>query len=144
MQLIVWFILAIIFSVVEIIIPTLITIWFAIASLLMILVSIFIKDILIEIVIFLIISFILLISTRNFSKKFLKKNQFSSDMIGDVVVVTNKITDFDYEVRFKATIWTAVSNDEIFEVGDNVSILDFSGNKIILGKKILKFNKGEV
>ena len=40
----------------------------------------------------------------------------------------------EYEVRFKGSIWTGISED-FFKVGDVVIIKDFKGNKIVLERK---------
>ena len=40
----------------------------------------------------------------------------------------------EYEVKFKGSIWTGIS-EEIFSAGEIVKIKEFRGNKIILERK---------
>ena len=49
------------------------------------------------------------------------------------VVNTDKLKK-EYEVKFKSSIWTGIS-EEFFKAGDIVKIKNFEGNKIVLEKK---------
>ena len=49
-------------------------------------------------------------------------------------VVDTKQTEKEYEVKFKGSIWTGVS-EEILSNGEIVKIKGFKGNKIILERK---------
>jgi Membrane protein implicated in regulation of membrane protease activity len=128
-----------IFSILEIVIPGLVTIWLALAALILTAISFFIKNPNIEFVIFTVLSIVFVIFTRPVLKKYLedKKTNFSSKMVGQELKI-EKVVDLEspkkeYEVRFKGVIWKGVSS-EIFREGEIVKIEDFEGNKIILEK----------
>ena len=128
-----------IFSILEIVIPGLVTIWLALAALILTAISFFIKNPNIEFVIFTVLSIVFVIFTRPVLKKYLedKKTNFSSKMVGQELKI-EKVVDLEspkkeYEVRFKGVIWKGVSSN-IFREGEIVKIEDFEGNKIILEK----------
>lgn len=134
-----WTMATAIFSILEIVIPGLVTIWLALAALMLTAISFFIKNPNIEFVIFTVLSIVFVIFTRPVLKKYLedKKTNFSSKMVGQELKI-EKVVDLEspkkeYEVKFKGVIWKGVSS-EIFREGEIVKIEDFEGNKIILGK----------
>ena len=134
-----WTMATAIFSILEIVIPGLVTIWLALAALILTAISFFIKNPNIEFVIFTVLSIVFVIFTRPVLKKYLedKKTNFSSKMVGQELKI-EKVVDLEspkkvYEVKFKGVIWKGVSS-EIFRKGEIVKIEDFEGNKIILGK----------
>ena len=134
-----WTMATAIFSILEIVIPGLVTIWLALAALILTAISFFIKNPNIEFVIFTVLSIVFVIFTRPVLKKYLedKKTNFSSKMVGQELKI-EKVVDLEspkkeYEVRFKGVIWKGVSS-EIFREGEIVKIEDFEGNKIILEK----------
>jgi len=134
-----WTMATAIFSILEIVIPGLVTIWLALAALILTAVSFFIKNPNIEFVIFTVLSIVFVIFTRPVLKKYLedKKTNFSSKMVGQELKI-EKVVDLEspkkeYEVKFKGVIWKGVSS-EIFREGEIVKIEDFEGNKIILEK----------
>lgn len=134
-----WLSLTFIFVILEIYIPSLITIWFALAAIITIPITFFFENSKIEILFFFVLSVCFIIFTRPYAKKFLSKNKedFDSSMIGYKVEIINLINkdnpDKIYEVKFKGTIWTALSND-LFSIGENAIITEFKGNKIIIKK----------
>ena len=134
-----WTMATAIFSILEIVIPGLVTIWLALAALIRTAISGFIKNPNIEFVIFTVLSIVFVIFTRPVLKKYLedKKTNFSSKMVGQELKI-EKVVDLEspkkvYEVKFKGVIWKGVSS-EIFREGEIVKIEDFEGNKIILEK----------
>ena len=134
-----WTMATAIFSILEIVIPGLVTIWLALAALILTAISFFIKNPNIEFVIFTVLSIVFVIFTRPVLKKYLedKKTNFSSKMGGQELKI-EKVVDLEspkkvYEVKFKGVIWKGVSS-EIFREGEIVKIEDFEGNKIILEK----------
>jgi len=134
-----WTMATAIFSILEIVIPGLVTIWLALAALILTAISFFIKNPNIEFVIFTVLSIVFVIFTRPVLKKYLegKKTNFSSKMVGQELKI-EKVMDLEspkkeYEVKFKGVIWKGVSS-EIFREGEIVKIEDFEGNKIILEK----------
>lgn len=102
-------------------------------------VAIICENINIEVAVFTILSIFFILFTRPYAKKFLSKNKedFDATMIGTKLkinkVIDNKNEEKIYEVRFKGSIWTAMSN-EIFSENDIAIIQEFRGNKIILKK----------
>ena len=135
-----WAILSGIMTILEIIIPGLVTIWFALSALIVMFLSNFIGDSLTQFLIFAVLSIIFLIFTRPVLRKYIelqRKTNFDSSMKGMDVkverVVDAKKAEKEYEVKFKGSIWTGVS-EEMMSSGEVVKIKGFRGNKIILEK----------
>lgn len=134
-----WLILTIVFTVIEFIIPALVTVWFAFAAAMTIFISLAFDNLKVEITFFTIISVLAIIFIRPLAKKILSKNKdnFDAEAI-DTSIIVKRIVDTSkeekiYDVSYKGSIWTALSN-EIFEVGDVPIITGFKGNKIIIKK----------
>ena len=134
-----WLILTIIFTVIEFIIPALVTVWFAFAAAMTIFISLAFDNLKVEITFFTIVSVLAIIFIRPLAKKILSKNKdnFDAETI-DTSIIVKKIIDISkeekiYDVSYKGSIWTALSN-EVFEVGDIPIITGFKGNKIIIKK----------
>ena len=135
-----WAILSGIMAILEIIIPGLVTIWFALSALIVMFLSNFIEDSLTQFLIFAVLSIIFLIFTRPVLRKYIelqRKTNFDSSMKGMDVkverVVDARKAEKEYEVKFKGSIWTGVS-EEMLSSGEVVKIKGFRGNKIILEK----------
>ena len=134
-----WLILTIVFTVIEFIIPALVTVWFAFAAAITIFVSLAFDNLKVEITFFTIVSVLAIIFIRPLAKKILSKNKdnFDAEAI-DTSIIVKRIVDTSkeekiYDVSYKGSIWTALSS-EIFEVGDIPIITGFKGNKIIIKK----------
>ena len=134
-----WLILTIVSSVIEFMGPALVSVWFAFAAAITIFVSLAFDNLKVEITFFTIISILAILFIRPFAKKILskKKDNFDAEII-DTSIVIKKVVDTNkeekvYDVSYKGSIWTALSN-EIFEVGDIPVISSFKGNKIIIKK----------
>ena len=134
-----WLILTIVFTVIEFIIPALVTVWFAFAAAMTIFISLAFDNLKVEITFFTIVSILAIIFIRPLAKKILSKNKdnFDAEAI-DTSIIVKRIVDVTkeekiYDVSYKGSIWTALSN-EIFEVGDIPIITGFKGNKIIIKK----------
>ena len=135
-----WAIATAIFALLEIVIPGLVTIWLALAALIVTLLAGFINNSKVEFLIFSVFSLIFVIFTRPVLRRYIQKTDknFSSQMKGyeikiEKVVNTDKLKK-EYEVKFKGSIWTGLS-EEFFKAGDIVKIKNFEGNKIVLEKK---------
>lgn len=135
-----WAILSGIMAILEIIIPGLVTIWFALSALIVMFLSNFVGDSLTQFLIFAVLSIIFLIFTRPVLRKYIelqRKTNFDSSMKGMDVkverVVDARKAEKEYEVKFKGSIWTGVS-EEMLSSGEVVKIKGFRGNKIILEK----------
>ena len=134
-----WLVLTIIFTVIEFMGPALVSVWFAFAAFITIFVSLAFDNLKVEITFFTIISILAIMFIRPFAKKILskKKDNFDAEII-DTSIIVKKIVDVTkeekiYDVSYKGSIWTALSN-EVFEVGDIPIITGFKGNKIIIKK----------
>ena len=134
-----WLILTIVFTVIEFIIPALVTVWFAFAAAMTIFISLAFDNLKVEITFFTIVSVLAIIFIRPLAKKILSKNKdnFDAEAI-DTSIIVKRIVDTSkeekiYDVSYKGSIWTALSS-EIFEVGDIPIITGFKGNKIIIKK----------
>ena len=135
-----WAIATAIFAILEIVIPGLVTIWLALAALIVTLLAGFINNPKVEFLIFSVFSLIFVIFTRPVLRRYIQKTDknFSSQMKGSEIkiekVVNTDKSKKEYEVKFKGSIWTATS-EEFFKAGDIVRIKSFEGNKIILERK---------
>lgn len=130
-----WAIVTVTMAILEIIIPGLVTIWFACAGLVLVLISEIVKNSTVEFFIFSVISLLLVVFTRPALKKWLETKKVRAyEGEGSETVIENVTEDGKYEVRFKGILWTAVS-PYIFVKGEKVIIDGFEGNKIILKKK---------
>ena len=130
-----WLVLTIIFTIIEFAIP----VWFAFAAALTVFVSLISDSMKVEITFFTVVSLLSLIFLRPYARAILSKNKdnFDAEKI-DTAIIVKKIVDTSkeekiYDVSYKGSIWTALSN-ELFEVGDTPVISSFKGNKIILKK----------
>lgn len=136
MRYIFWLAATIIFVIIELAVPALVTIWFAMAAGVVTIMAIFIDNLYLELSVFLILSVIFLIFTRQFAKRYLQpKDTYSSDMIGARIIVIKKENKNEYAVKFKGAVWTACSEENFYE-GEEAKIKSFNGNKIILEKVI--------
>lgn len=129
-----WAIVTVTMAILEIIIPGLVTIWFACAGLVLVLISEMVKNSTVEFFIFSVTALLLVIFTRPALKRWIEVRKKAYEGEGSETVIEN-ITEYGkYEVKFKGVLWTAIS-PYIFVKGEKVIIDGFEGNKIILRKK---------
>jgi len=111
----VWVALTIVFAVIEVFTLGLTTIWFALASLVMVFLSFLPIPLVFQILIFLAISAVLLIFTRPVALKKFRAGREKTNvdsLIGKYALVTRKISEFENgEVKLNGQIWTARSQD---------------------------------
>lgn len=129
-----WAIVTVTMAILEIIIPGLVTIWFACAGLLLVLISEMVKNSTAEFFIFAVTALLLVIFTRPVLKRWIEVRKKAYEGEGSETVIENITEDGKYEVKFKGVLWTAIS-PYIFVKGEKVIIDGFEGNKIILRKK---------
>mgnify|MGYP002753990749 FL=1 len=129
-----WAIVTVTMAILEIIIPGLVTIWFACAGLVLVLISEMIKNSTVEFFIFAVTALLLVIFTRPALKRWIEVRKKAYEGEGSETVIENIKEDGKYEVKFKGVLWTAIS-PYIFVKGEKVIIDGFEGNKIILRKK---------
>ena len=129
-----WALVTVAMAVLEIIIPGLVTIWFACAGLVLVLISEMVKNSTAEFFIFAVTALLLVIFTRPALKRWIEVRKKAYEGEGSETVIENITEDGKYEVKFKGVLWTAIS-PYIFVKGEKVLIEGFEGNKIILKKK---------
>ena len=133
----IWVALVIVFAVIEVCTLGLVTVWFAIASLIMVFLSFLKIPFSIQILIFLIISAVLLVFTRPLAVKKFKIGREKTNvdgLIGKHALVTKKIEEFQTgQARVGGQIWTARSENgvEIAE-GAKCEILRIEGVQLIV------------
>lgn len=129
-----WAIVTVTMAILEIIIPGLVTIWFACAGLVLVLISEMVRNSTVEFFIFAVTALLLVIFTRPALKRWIEVKKKAYEGEGSETVIENITEDGKYEVKFKGVLWTAIS-PYIFVKGEKVIIDGFEGNKIILRKK---------
>ena len=130
-----WFILFIILIVIELATVNLVTIWFAVGSLVALAVSLFSDSIVLQAIAFVITSILVLLITRPLVGKLKGQTPIptNSDMvIGKKGVVTEHILPDKYgEVKVFGNRWTAKCDEELL-VGEKVKVLAIDGVKVIV------------
>lgn len=127
-----WGIVCAAFLLIEVLIPALVSIWFALAALITLFLSIFIKDQQILGLIFSVLSVIFIVGFKPLFKGFMKTSDTLRTEEVKIVSIQEDVSGkFIYDVRYKGGVWTAVSESK-HEVGETVAIKRFDGNKIIL------------
>ena len=129
-----WGVLFAIFAIGEILIPGLVSVWMAIAALIMMPISLFVKSLEIQAIIFCVLSLIFIAFFRKIFKFYLNgKESLGTEKVKIVKLTSVENDNYIYDVRFKGGIWTAIANLEL-KPGDIANIVKFEGNKIILGR----------
>lgn len=133
-----WGLAFLVFIVIELATVNLVTIWFAVGSLITLFVSLYVDSEIIQIIIFIIASLVSLVVTKPIASKLKIKNiepTNSDRYVGKSGEVTKKITPKEKgEVKVLGTIWTAVS-DETLEVGEEIIVKKIEGVKLIVEKE---------
>ena len=133
-----WGLAFLVFIVIELATVNLVTIWFAVGSLITLFVSLYVESEIMQIIIFIIASLVSLIITKPIASKLKIRNiepTNSDRYVGKKGEVTKKITPKEKgEVKVLGTIWTAVS-DETLEVGEEIRVKKIDGVKLIVEKE---------
>lgn len=136
-QWIVWLIIIVILTFLEMITVGLTTIWFVFSGIVALVISFFTDNYLIQFGVFVILGVILLVTTRPLLQKLLKhKNEATNAdrIIGMEGIVTEKITkNTPGEVKVDGKRWTAVADKEIKE-NSVVEVLEINGVKLKVEK----------
>ncbi len=138
---IVWCVLLAMFLVIEIITPQLTTIWFALGSLVALIVSMFDIHIAWQIGAFIVVSCAAIACTRKFAKKFLdtKKQPTNYDRyLAQEAIVIERIDDItgSGQVNVKGAVWSAKSLDGTpIAKGTLVTVVRIEGVKVIVKPK---------
>lgn len=125
-----WAILTAAFLVIEVVVPALVSIWFALAALIMIFVSVGVDNIYLQLLIFAILSLLFILSLRPYCKKYVKpKDILRKEEVKIISVYEIDSQRYGYDVKYKGGVWTAISSNQ-YQVGDIKDIEGFDGNKI--------------
>lgn len=134
----IWFAVIIIAAVIEAITMDLSSIWFSAGAFVALIISIFSDVVWVQIIVFMIVSVILLISLRPIFKKYMNRNEVrtnASKLIGEEATCIKSILDNERgEVKIEGKIWTAISNENIYE-GEKVVVLAITGVKLVVKRK---------
>ena len=121
-----WLVLFIVLVFIELATVNLVTIWFAIGSLVSFFVSLFTDNTSLQIGIFVVVSFIALLLTKKFVNKVKNKQIIPTNLdrvIGKIGIVTETISPLKIgEVKVDGKRWSAVSDTEI-KLNEKVKIL---------------------
>ena len=133
----IWIILAGVFLILESITTGFLVFWFAIGSLVALVVSLFIDNIIVQTAVFIISSSILIFATRKFCDKFLDNDKPSNvnNIIGKKGKVTKTINPDEGtgQVKIGGEVWSALSeNNQKIEIGTNIIVKNVDGVKVIV------------
>ena len=132
----VWFAVLIVAIVVEAMTVELVSLWFAFGAIGAIIAASLSNSLILEFSIFIIVSVLMLIFTRKFFIKLLKKSDLKSNVdtyIGKKFEI-DKIEDGGYVYhKINGIDWRVVSsNDEKLEIGKTYEVVAIDGNKLIV------------
>ena len=138
---IVWLALFVVMIIVEALGPNLVSIWFAFGALVSLIVS-FIPNIpwWVEVVVFVVLSATTLLALRPVFKKYLKRNEFKSNIDSFQGKRGYVIEDITYlkpgAVKIGDVSWTAIPVDEKTTILENeiIEVAGVKGNKLIVRK----------
>lgn len=136
----IWLILAILFSVGEILYSGFFLLWFAVGSLSALILSFFISQFFLQLIVFFAVSLLLvLILTKKLTKYFSKNDNFVTNvdkLIGETGLVIETIGSSPLEtglVKIDGETWTAVSNHgQVIEKGTLVEIEAIKGVRVVV------------
>lgn len=134
-----WIILFLVLLLIELVTVNLVSIWFAIGSLVAFITSFFTDSILIQLLVFVVVSIVSLFVTLPMVKKFKDKEKIVPTnldrVIGKEAEVVKEIKPNHYgEVQVFGTTWTATSKDTL-DVGEKVKVLKMDGVKLIVERE---------
>lgn len=114
-------------------------IWFCVASLVSFILALFGISYVIQIVVFIVISFVLLLATRPLTKNMMDKTLIRTNadrIISTTGIVTKSINPDEVgEIKVGNEYWRAISADNtLIEENEKVTIISFSGNKVVVSK----------
>lgn len=132
-----WLVAAIVFFVIEAMIPGLISLWFGIAATLTMVCSPFINNITHEFYLFIILSGITFFITRNISSKWRSRKKDDVDRIrGSIVKIRGMNDKEQYDIYLDGKNWIGKCKEPL-ELGEEAEVIGIEGIKLVL-KKIHK------
>ena len=134
-----WLAVMVIAIIVEVIVPSLVSIWFVPSALIAMVLSFFFDNIVVQVIVFLIASIIFIFLSRKFIGKAKKSARTNIDsLIGERCIVTEKIDNIHStgKVKLNGMDWTArsVDSNAFYEVDDIVYVDRVEGVKLIVKK----------
>lgn len=132
-----WLILIILLSIVEMLTPNLVCIWFIISGMLALLATFFTNSFIIQFAIFVLIGVILLLLTKLTNQKIITKTETTNfdRIIGMTGIVTEEITkNKPGEVKVDGKYWTALANEKISS-NTAVKIIKIDSTKLTVEKE---------
>ena len=132
-----WLILIILLSIIEMITPNLVCIWFIISGVFTLLATFFTDSFLIQFAIFVLIGVVLLLLTKITNKKLISKTETTNfdRIIGMTGIVTEEITqNKPGEVKVDGKYWTAIANEKISS-NTTVKIIKIDSTKLTVEKE---------
>ena len=139
-DMILWFVLSLVFLVVEVITVTLTCIWFAVGALVALILALFDVPILIQFIVFAIVSIVLMIFTKPVLARKLLANREKTNyesVIGQSAKVTEEINNMDNKgtVMLNGLEWSARSiDDRVIGIDTIVEVVKVEGVKVIVKK----------
>ncbi|MCH5198661.1 MAG: NfeD family protein [Oscillospiraceae bacterium] len=138
----IWLGLTIVFAVIEAATAQLATVWFALGSVVSLIVAACgVKSVTVQVIVFVAVSLISLMATRPFVKKIINKRIEPTNAdrnIGETGVTVAEINNIrgTGEVNLKGTVWTARSEDgSSIPSGVEVTVQKIEGVKLIVKQK---------
>lgn len=136
----IWLALFVLFVIVELASPALLTIWFAPASLGSALLSYLGFSLTVQVVFFFVSSILLLIFTRPLLKKYYKRHEDAAktnvdSLLGKKALVTKEISEHEFgQVKLDGQLWSAISENRevIYPIGAEVYVVSVSGVKVVV------------
>lgn len=138
---ILWGLLAVIFFIIEAIIPGLVSIWFAVGSIFALVYSLFDSSLIFEIAIFIIVSISSMILLKKFSKnKFYENGEDFERIIGKIVKIREIDDSLNCRVYLDGKYWTIKFEGDLkvddLKVNDVVKVIGIEGNRLVVKKQI--------
>ena len=136
-----WVIVLIAAVIVEIATTELTSVWFACGAFVALILNLFLQDKLIpvQISVFAIVSIVSIFVLRPILKKKMNTETVPTNadaLIGKLAIVTNPISvNYPGSVKIEGIEWTAICNQNPFEIGDLVEIVQITGNTMIIKEK---------
>ena len=136
----VWSVLFILTLVVEIVTVELVSVWFAVGSLIAFILALCKVCTTVQIIVFLAVSIVLLASLRWVCMKALKNSKEKTNLdslVGKIFKLTKSIEEENPgEIKVNGVIWRVVEkNGELAELGKKVKIVEVQGNKFLVEKE---------
>lgn len=135
----IWLVLLIVFVVGELMTVGLTSIWFAVGSLVSLILACLGANPIVQIVCFVVVSIVLLISTKPLASKYINKRTEKTNadsLIGKKAVITEEVNNLNQTGKtvVAGQEWTVRSEDDksIFKEGETVEIVRISGVKLMV------------